>query len=221
MFGSDARLQGGHVVPACLCASHSTQGSRTSLLGTPVPRGEQLRRKVYISLSSLMARCDREGEAVLHTIPPDALFLFGSKRSWVFPESAAEQEESRSENPRYTMAKYEGLRSLIVDKEARGEVFFLKPPGFKYSGDLFHGDPEAYQRTSAWLQGHLDPATDRHYSPLLLDPAWWQNEFQPGTAAYTSSVETITKNFPNGAHDYRPLMELLHQSNPTLDIVVP
>ncbi|CAK0853592.1 unnamed protein product [Prorocentrum cordatum] len=117
-----------------------------------------------------MARCDREGEAVLHTIPPDALFLFGSKRSWVFPESAAEQEESRSENPRYTMAKYEGLRSLIGPRqEARGEVFFLKPPGFKYSGDLFHGDPEAYQRTSAWLQGHLDPATDRHYSPLLLE----------------------------------------------------
>mmetsp|Transcript_63572 Transcript_63572/g.196879 ORF Transcript_63572/g.196879 Transcript_63572/m.196879 type:complete len:199 (+) Transcript_63572:70-666(+) len=176
------------------------------------------RRQIFISLSSLLHMWDREGDALLSRIPEDALLFFGSKRSWVFPETVAESEESRAENPKYTSEKYQKIRDFILQKEARNEVFFLKPPGFQYNGDLYHGDPEAFPSASAWIQLHEDPATGKPFLPLLLDPAWWKSSFKPESARYTRHVGTIVKNFLNGAHDYAPVMELLHQSNPTLDI---
>jgi hypothetical protein len=176
-------------------------------------------RQVFISLSSLMSNFDRKGDALLQQIPSNALFFFGSKRSWVFPDGDEQLNESRNENPRYTAAQYQPLRDLIVEKETRGEVFFLKPPGFKYNGNLYHGDPAAFSNASDWLVTLDDPVSGKKYNPLKLDESWWQTEWDKSTKKYTSAVMLIVKNFKNGAHDYAPVMELLHQSNPTLQII--
>jgi len=178
--------------------------------GTPQPR------RIYVSLSSLMREWDGKGFELLKEIPSNALFFFGSKRSWVFPENSEEHQESVKENSRYTKPTYQALRDLILEKESRGEVFFLKPPGFKYNGDLFHGDPGAFPLASTWIQRHTDPLTGKPFAPLLLDPQWWATSFK--NSKYTRHVGTIVKNFQRGAHDYAPVMELLHQSNPTLEI---
>jgi len=177
------------------------------------------RRTVFISLSSLLRRWDSRGVAILAELPEDSLFFFGSKRSWVFPATEAELEESRSENPRYICRSYQPLRDLIKFKEARGEVYWLKPQGFEYNGSLYHGHPDAFPKASDWLQSLNDPTTGDRYAPLLLDPQWWNGSFKKEDAKYTSASRLIVKNFLNGAHDYAPVMELLHQSNPTLDIV--
>eukprot|EP00933_Yihiella_yeosuensis_P020964 TRINITY_DN16704_c0_g3_i2.p1 TRINITY_DN16704_c0_g3~~TRINITY_DN16704_c0_g3_i2.p1 ORF type:complete len:180 (+),score=27.85 TRINITY_DN16704_c0_g3_i2:82-621(+) len=174
-------------------------------------------RDIYISLSSLMSRWDKLGDALLTQVQPNALFLFGSKRSWVFPETESERRESRK-YPRYTQSKFQRLRDLIQEKEARDEVFWLKPEGFQYNGDLYHGDPEAFPKASDWLQRQEDPSTGTAFSPLQLDEDWWKTQFDPKTAKYDKKVDRIVKNFTCGAHDYAPLMELLHQSNPTLNI---
>mmetsp|Transcript_92287 Transcript_92287/g.152867 ORF Transcript_92287/g.152867 Transcript_92287/m.152867 type:complete len:213 (-) Transcript_92287:8-646(-) len=175
-------------------------------------------RHIYISLSSIFYKWDKEGEACLSQIPEDALFFFGSKRSWVFPENEAEVQESRRNSSRYTKPDYQKIRDLILKKEGAQQVFFLKPPGFKYNGDLFHGDPAAFHIASKWLTGHLDPVTGKPYSPLILQPDWWRTEFDRFKAKYTNSVDTIIKNFECGAHDYNPVKELLYQSNPSLEI---
>jgi len=174
-------------------------------------------RDIYISLSSLLRQVDRH-PVLPSKLTPDALFFFGSKRSWIFPEGAAELAESRKENPKYTNLKYQPLRDLILEKEARNEVFFLKPPGFVYNGSLFHGHPDAFANASAWLQKHNDPMTGQPYEPLKLDPKWWQNDFKRADAKYTSAVGTIVKNFQCGAHDYAPVQELLYQSNKMFNI---
>lgn len=176
-------------------------------------------RKIYISLSSILRLWDRQGQALLEQIPENALFFFGSKRSWVFPANKEEAAESRTENAKYTSPTYQQIRELILEKEARDQVFFLKPPGFKYNGDLYHGDPAAFPKASKWLQRHKDPITGKAYAPLLLDPAWWETKFDPSTCKHTKAARSVVKNFQCGAHDYAPVMELLYQSNPCLDIV--
>jgi len=177
------------------------------------------RRRIYISLSSLLRQWDQKGPTLISEMPRDALFFFGSKRSWVFPSTEAEVKESKGENPKYTHDRYQPVRALILQKESRNEVFWLKPPGFVYNGSLFHGDPAAFGRASEWLQQLADPVTGQRYQPLRLDPDWWRQSFEKHSAEYTRHVDTIIRNFTNGAHDYMPVMELLHQSNPTLDII--
>lgn len=207
---------------------HSRFSGDFAQLGVPPPAGQEgatlggtpRNRRIYISLSGLMRRFDEGGARLLAEIPSDALFFFGSKRSWVFPANPAEQQESKEENARYTNPRYQGLRDLILEKEQREEVFFLKPPGFRYNGDLFHGDPGAFPAASAWLQRLTDPFTGKPFAPLLLDPQWWRDSFKASDAKYTRDVRTIIRNFECGAHDYNPVQELLHQSNPTLEIVL-
>lgn len=95
----------------------------------------------------------------------------------------------------------------------------MKPPGFVYNGEIYHGHPDAFPKASEWLQGLVDPATGKAYPPLQLDVSWWKFTFDPSAAKHERRVDRIVKNFQNGAHDYGPVMELLQQSCPTLDIV--
>jgi len=191
-------------------------------------------RQILISLSALIREFDKRGEALLRDISPNALFFFGSKRSWVFPANVEEFQESRSQNRACTSgitvdqrgcldcskAKYQPILSLIQEKETRGEVFFLKPPWLQYNGNLLHGDRDAFTKASDWLVGLTDPVTCEKYKPLRLDEAWWMTQWDRSNSRYTDNVKRIVTNFSCGAHDYDAVMELLHQSNPTLDIVM-
>lgn len=177
-------------------------------------------RQVWISLSMILRAFEQQGEQLFEQIAENALFLFGSQRSWVFPETPDQLQESRFQNPRYTHPQYQPVRDLILRKEAAGCVFFLKPPGFKYNGGLHEGHPDAFLFASEWLTSLSDPVTGLPYKPLLLDPSWWRTEFGSEEAEHSRDAELIIKNFSNGAHDYGPLMELLAQSNPNLDIVL-
>jgi len=198
--------------------TYSAFASDFAQLGVSMPTPR--RRQIYISLSSIFRMWNLHGEALLSKIPDDALFFFGSKRSWVFPADQAEDMESRKENANYTKPVYQQIRSLILQKELRNQVFFLKPPGFVYNGDLFHGDPAAFSRASEWLVQHLDPMTDKPFSPLLLNADWWKTVFIPANAAFERNVDCIIKNFQCGAHDYGPVKELLHQANPNLEPIM-
>ena len=51
--------------------------------------------------------------------------------------------------------------------------------------------------------------------PLNLDEEWWVKQWDKRTYKYTFETTNIVKNFKNGAHDYAPVKELIHQSNPT------
>jgi len=176
-------------------------------------------RQIFISLSTIFHKWDQSGEAFLQTIRGDALFFFGSKHSWVFPVGEAEMKESLQNGSKYIKPQHQKIRDLIIQKEAKDQVFFLKPPGFIYNGSLMHGDPGAFPKASDWLTCHIDPLTGVHYKPLILDVEWWNAGFAPATAKYEQCVDSITMNFQCGAHDYGPVMELLHQSNPTLEII--
>ena len=172
-------------------------------------------RHMYISLSALLRKFNELGMSLLQNMQPNALFFFGSKRSWIFPKDEDELKESRDENPSYTSPQNLAVRDLILAKEAMGQVFFLKPPDFKYNGSLYHGDPGAFEKVSKWLVSLDDPITGEKYKPLNLDEEWWVKEWDKSTHKYTSSATTIVKNFKNGAHDYAPVKELIHQSNRT------
>jgi hypothetical protein len=172
-------------------------------------------RHMYISLSALLRKFNELGISLLQNMQPNALFFFGSKRSWIFPKNADELKESQVENPSYTSHQNQAVRDLILAKEAVGQVFFLKPPDFKYNGSLYHGDPGAFEKVSKWLVSLDDPMTGEKYKPLNLDEEWWVKQWDKRTYKYTFETTNIVKNFKNGAHDYAPVKELIHQSNPT------
>ena len=207
---------------ACDTPHASYAGVPRAAAAPPAASG---RRSMFVSLSKLL-RAGARGLADPRL--EVALLLFGGKRSWVFPRNDAERRESHAENPAY-LRMDGGLRDLIERKEGAGEVCWLKPEGFVYDGGLHSGDPGAYPRVSTWLEALDDPATGAKYKPLILDPDWWLARgkwaengggFARDGAKFTRAVATVVTNFQNGAHDYMPMMELLHQSNPTIDVVL-
>jgi hypothetical protein len=61
-------------------------------------------------------------------------------RSWVFPSTTAERRESAAQPTSYMSFPDEFKQSILI-KEARNEVFWLKPPS---------GEPD-YNKVSAWF----------------------------------------------------------------------
>ena len=79
-------------------------------------------RVVFISASYLVHEYKSIPEDVLAT----ALFFFGSKRSWIFPVNDDDKAESGAQPTRY-LDFPDTFKELILTKEARNEVFWLKP----------------------------------------------------------------------------------------------
>lgn len=163
------------------------------------------------SLNELRAKCDA------------SLFFFGSKRSWLFPGSEAELVESRRQGryePPYFPA---ALTALVRVKESRtpSEVYFLKPPSLEYKGfgkGCHPPDPlaPAFHNVSAWLESH-------GLKPLLLTRRWWLTDKRgyAGRESRTgSTARNVVENYEIGEHDYGPCIELLYQSDHTLDPVL-
>jgi len=161
---------------------------------------------VAISCSALIRSSEKRSAASLARLSSSStLFLFGSKRRWLFPATAAEVVEAARQPSRYhTMDP--ALKELILLKEARGEVHFLKKPELDYSsGYPGPADPQAYGRVSAWLE-------NRVLGPLRLDAAWWLAADTTSSFCFCPSARKVVANFGCGFHEYRELKELLAQS---------
>jgi hypothetical protein len=144
-------------------------------------------RVVFISASFLV----REYESIPKDVLDAALFFFGSKRSWIFPANDHEKAESRRQPTQYLNFP-DAFKELILAKEARNEVFWLKPEC-------------SYEQVSTWLQS-------LGYKGLQLDDAYWL------TQPYG---EEVVANYRAGEHDYRAVIELVNQSNlPQLNAVL-
>eukprot|EP00475_Leptophrys_vorax_P016323 TRINITY_DN2278_c0_g2_i1.p1 TRINITY_DN2278_c0_g2~~TRINITY_DN2278_c0_g2_i1.p1 ORF type:complete len:206 (+),score=61.52 TRINITY_DN2278_c0_g2_i1:65-619(+) len=154
-------------------------------------------RVIFISATFLSQDYKQVPESVMR----DSLFFFGSKRCWVFPSNAAEEKESKQQPTKYSKFP-DDFKQLILDKEAAGLVFWLKPE-------------EDYGLVSQWLTSIDDPVTGEKYKPLILDEEWWKTKFSKGK--FTTRKERVVINFKTGDHDYSSVMELLYQSNPTVD----
>jgi len=163
-------------------------------------------RRVFISLSALL-RDVREG-AVPAAELEGALFFFGSKRFWVWPAAPEQLAESRAQGAHYTEGMPPAFRALLERKEARGEVFFLKPDALGEPDAEVFGD---YAAASAWLQG-------LGYGALRLQREWW--EAHPGPLRFAHSGAGVADNFERGLHGYGEVMELLAQSCPQLSPVL-
>lgn len=157
-------------------------------------------RLVFISASFLVKFYTK--------IPPkqmeESIFFFGSKRSWVFPSNKQEEAESKMQPTDY-MAFPITFRNLIKAKEQKGLVYWLKP------------DCD-FQKVSQFFQNIVDPVTQQNYKPLQLDNTWWTSTFKQGK--YTSHGKRVVSNYLQGEHDYTSIMELLYQSNPTMQPVL-
>jgi hypothetical protein len=136
-------------------------------------------RIVFISASYLVD----EYKSIPKDVLAVALFFFGSKRSWIFPVSDDDKAESRAQLTQYLDFPDE-FKELILTKEDRNEVFWLKPEC-------------SYEQVSTWFQS-LD------YKGLQLDDAFWLT--QP-------HGKQVVDNYTAGEHDYRPVIELVNQSN--------
>ena len=136
-------------------------------------------RVVFISASFLV----REYESIPKDVLDAALFFFGSKRTWIFPVNDDDAAESRAQPTRY-LGFPNAFKELILTKEARNEVFWLKPEC-------------SYDQVSAWLQS-------LGYNELKLDDAYWFAQLHG---------KRVVDNYRAGEHDYGPVIELVNQSN--------
>lgn len=138
-----------------------------------------IQRVVFISASYLV----REYESIPKGVLDTALLFFGSKRNWIFPVDDQDRVESRKQPTRY-LDFPDAFKQLIQEKEARNEVFWLKPEC-------------SYEQVTNWFQ-------TLGYKGLQLDDTYWL------TQPYGNE---IIENYKLGEHDYQAVIELVNQSN--------
>lgn len=167
----------------------------TNAASKPTPR------VAFISASYLA----RQWEFIPQSILTNSLFIFGSKRHWLFPETENDHRDAACQPTQYDTFKKKFL-NLVREKENRGEVIFLKPPETLYAGD--------WVAVSDWLTGIIDPVTGGCYAPLLLSADWWRRNH--GKSVHGSNTKRVIINFQSGDHGYEETLELLHHSNPSM-----
>jgi len=145
----------------------------------------------------------------------NALFLFGSKRSWVFPETPEEIEDAGCQPGNYNNMNKK-FKELIKKKDEQGLVFFLKPDDLVYSIAQDNGDPTAYHRASEWLKTVVDPTTGQNYPGLNLDLDYWKNEFAGGKYLHQVGGKFVADLIEQGSHGYSSIMQLIATSCPTI-----
>lgn len=121
----------------------------------------------------------------------------------IFPSNEQEIQESKDQPTPY-IAFHTDFKKLILEKEQAGLLYWLKP------------DCD-YSKVSKFFESIMDPITGQYYQPLLLDDNWWKNEFKKVKHKNTSSGTRVMINYQTGDHDYSSVIELLYQSNPTLE----
>ena len=160
---------------------------------TPPPR-----RHIFISLSFVL-RDLCTGALTLDSEELAAgLFFFGSKRFWVFPSNEEQRAESTSQGDKY-LKMAQGVKDLILEKEARGEVCWLKPDTLGEPDVAVFGE---YDRASAWLQRI-------GFEGLRLDAEWWRAE-------HPDVADDVVENFTVGTHAYGAVIDLLRCSDARL-----
>ena len=148
-------------------------------------------RSCYISASALHWHWDTAPKGDFES----SLFFFGSKRSWIFPNTPEEEADAFKQPTDY--AKFHSdFKALILAKEARGEVCFLK--------DASEGGLARFHRVSAWFES-------LGYPPLCLDEAYWKG-LPREKLFYASSTRRVISNFTEGSHEYDETMELIRHS---------
>uniref|UniRef100_A0A7S2ITG6 Uncharacterized protein n=1 Tax=Zooxanthella nutricula TaxID=1333877 RepID=A0A7S2ITG6_9DINO len=174
-------------------------------------------RKLFASLAHLFKKWNKGGVKFLHAIPSTSLFLLSCKRSSLFPKDARECAASTRLNVRYTLPQYQVLRDFLLGMEDKGQVYFLDQ--LATSARDASADGGDLADASTWLQSHIDPVTQRPYLALQLDPLWWQRRRQTATPRFVASITSIADALQAGPVQLMHVMELVYQSNPTINVV--
>jgi len=154
---------------------------------------------IFLSCSVL----SKEWKRVPGDVLESALFFFGSKRKWLFPQTEGEVLEARRQPGKYHKIDKHFL-DLVRRKESRGEVHFLKKPNLHFGHSEY--DPNAYHRVSEWLKGQGYP------EGLQLEKEWWKNK-SPQKLQYRTNPFRVIMNFTKGSHGYEEVKELVYQSS--------
>jgi len=156
------------------------------------------RRVVFVSASFL----SKQYKTIPTYVMEPAIFLFGGKRSWLFPTNREEMLEARNQQTKY-LEFDEDFKSLILKKEDESLCFWFRPEN-------------SYKKASEFLENIQDPVSSENYLPLVLDEDWWRTDFDSTQGKYTTNVDQVVQNFKSSDFDYDAVMELIYQSNPTL-----
>jgi hypothetical protein len=123
------------------------------------------KRVVFISATYLY----KEYKKIDQEIIENSIFFFGSKKSWIFPQNEKETKESKKQPTNYLNFEKSFL-DLILSKEEKGMVYFLKPD-------------QNYEKVSEFFQTLKDLNGD-HYPPLNLNKIWWKEEYNISTSKF-------------------------------------
>ena len=160
------------------------------------------KKYVFISASKLSKFWKEVPEDILES----SLFFFGSKRHWLFPDNEQEIKDSE-EQPTDYLSFDKNLLNLILQKEKRNQVFFLKSRETEHAGD--------YNKVSNWLEKN-------NFKPLWLDKDIWEKniEYVNNKRYYDISIEKIIYNYETGNHFYKEVMALLKYSDEQLEPII-
>lgn len=157
-----------------------------------------MKKYIFISASKL----HKFWQNIPKEILDNSLFFFGSKRHWLFPENNEEIADSKAQPTDY-LSFDKKLLDLILKKESRNEVFFLKSKDTEHAGN--------YNKVSDWL-------VENGLNSLWLQRDIWQKkkEYVNKKNYYDVSIKQIIYNYETGNHFYNEVMALLKYSNENL-----
>jgi len=169
-------------------------------------------RTIFISCSKLKFCYKRVPEEEME----NALFLFGSKKCWIFPENEEQIADSKRQPTNY-LALDPDFKALLQKKLNQGLLHFLKPDDMPYDPWVDNGHPDAYKNASEWLKTITDPTTGKNYPGLQIDQTWWTEEFPGGDFLNKSRGNSVSQLIEEGSHGYEQVMQLIKTSIPSLN----
>ena len=157
-----------------------------------------MQKYIFISASKLHQFWKNVSKDILD----NSLFFFGSKRHWLFPQTEDEIIDSKNQPTNYLSFDKDFLQ-LIIEKEKRNQVFFLKTKDVEHAGD--------YNKVSNWF-------TENGYNPLWLTDEIWKEkiEYVNDKKYFDVSIDQIKYNYNTGNHFYNEVMALIKYSNESL-----
>eukprot|EP01084_Bolivina_argentea_P249991 418672_1 len=150
-----------------------------------------------------------------------AIFILPIKKKWIYCPEQCKNEINKSIIKTHTIfqneAAWNNFTNLLKWKDRQNLMIWADNETFNDGETLVS---EFWIQFSNKLITLYDPITKSRYNPIVLDRKWWQFDFDESKSKYKTNRYKILKELVFPTKEFKPMMEIIYQSNPSLHPVV-
>eukprot|EP01083_Nonionella_stella_P263704 895503_1 len=175
------------------------------------------RRVVFVSLLGLYQTYFLCPAPILYS----AILILPIKNEWIFCSYQYKNELNKSIIKKLTIfqneAAWNNFVCLLQWKDSQNLVIWADNPVLDDAETLVS---QFWTHFNSKLTTLYDPTTKSTYNPIIFDRKWWQFDYDLSKSKYKTSRYKILKELFFSTKEFKPMMEIIYQSNPSLNPIV-